>query len=109
MSYLYLAIAIIAEVIATSSLKASAEFTRLFPSLLVIGGYAIAFYFLTLALRAIPVGPAYAIWSGVGVVLVAIAGAIIYKQIPDLAALLGMGLIIAGVAVIHLFSSTIKH
>lgn len=109
MSYLYLAIAIFAEVIATSALKASAEFTRLFPSLLVISGYAIAFYFLTLALRTIPVGPAYAIWSGVGVVLVAIAAAVFYKQIPDLAAILGMGLIVAGVAVIHLFSDVIKH
>ena len=109
MSYLFLSIAILAEVVATSALKASEEFTRLYPSLLVIFGYAIAFYFLTLALRTIPVGPAYAIWSGVGVVLVAVAAAIFYQQVPDLAAVIGMALIVSGVAVIHLFSSTIQH
>ncbi len=109
MAYLYLAIAIIAEVIATSALKASAEFSKLFPSLIVIIGYGIAFYFMTLVLRTIPLGITYAIWSGIGIVLVAIVGAILYKQIPDTPAILGMGLIISGVIVIHLFSKTVSH
>ena len=109
MSYLFLAIAIIAEVIATSALKASAEFTRLVPSLIVIFGYATAFYFLSLALRTIPVGIAYALWAGIGAVLVALAGAVLYRQIPDLAAIIGMSLIVVGVVVIHVFSNTIEH
>jgi len=109
MAYLYLAIAIVAEVVATSALKASAEFTRLMPSLIVIFGYGIAFYFLTLVLRTIPIGISYAIWSGVGLVLVTAVGALIYKQIPDTPALIGMGLIISGVMVIHLYSKTMNH
>ncbi len=109
MAYWYLAIAIVAEVIATSALKASEEFTRIAPSLLVVIGYGVAFYFMTLVLKTIPVGITYAIWSGVGIVLVAIVGAVIYKQIPDFAAVIGMGLIIAGVVVIHLFSKTVQH
>ena len=107
MAYLYLAIAIIAEVVATSALKASAEFSKLYPSLLVVGGYGIAFYFMTLALRDIPIGITYAVWSGVGIVLVAIVGALLYKQIPDIPAIIGMGLIISGVVVIHVFSKTV--
>lgn len=109
MPYLYLAIAIITEVIATSALKASAGFTELMPSIIVVTGYAISFYFLTLVLRTIPIGITYAIWSGVGIVLVAIAGAFLYKQIPDLPAIIGMGFIIFGVAIIHLFSKTVGH
>lgn len=109
MVYVYLAIAIIAEVAATSALKASAEFTKLIPSLIVIIGYCVAFYFMTLVLRTIPVGVTYAIWSGVGIVLVAIIGAVLYKQIPDVPALIGMALIILGVAIIHLFSNTVGH
>ena len=109
MAYLYLAIAIIAEVIATSALKASAEFTKLLPSLIVVVGYGIAFYFMTLVLRTIPIGITYAIWSGVGIILVAIIGAMLYKQIPDISAVIGMGLIISGVVVIHVFSKTISH
>ena len=109
MAYLYLAIAIVAEVIATSALKASAEFTKLFPSLVVVAGYGIAFYFLTLALRSIPIGISYAIWSGVGLVLVSIISALLYKQIPDTPAIIGMGLIISGVVVIHVFSKTVNH
>ncbi len=108
MAYLYLTIAIIAEVAATSALKASAEFTRWLPSLIVVVGYGIAFYCMTLVLRTIPVGITYAIWSGVGIVLVALVGAVLYKQIPDWPAIIGMGLIIAGVVVIHLFSRTIS-
>lgn len=108
MVYLYLAIAIITEVMATSALKASAEFTRLYPSLLVVAGYSVSFYFLTLVLRVIPVGITYAVWSGVGIVLVAIVGALVYKQIPDIPALIGMGLIISGVVVIRVFSNTVS-
>ncbi len=103
MAYLYLSIAIIAEVIATSALKASAEFTKVVPSLIVIIGYGIAFYFFTHVLKTIPVGITYAIWSGLGIVLVIIAGTILYKEIPDLPAILGMGLIVLGVIVINVF------
>ncbi len=106
MAYIYLAIAIIAEVVATSALKASAEFTKLYPSLLVVVGYCVAFYFMTLVLRTIPIGITYAVWSGAGIVLVAIVGALLYKQIPDIPAIIGMGLIISGVVVIHVFSKT---
>jgi small multidrug resistance pump len=109
MAYLYLAIAVIAEVSATLALKASHEFTRLYPSLLVAVCYAISFYFMVLVLRTIPIGVTYAIWSGVGIVLVALLGAIIYKQVPDGPAIIGMGLIISGVAVMHLFSKTVGH
>jgi small multidrug resistance pump len=109
MTYLFLAIAIIAEVAATSALKASEEFTRLVPSIIVIVGYGIAFYLLTLVLRVIPIGITYAVWSGVGIVLVAVAGFFLYKQIPDIPAIIGMGLIISGVVVIHVFSKTINH
>lgn len=107
MTYLYLAIAIIAEVTATSALKASEEFTKLVPSIIVVIGYAIAFYFMTLVLRVMPVGVTYAIWSGLGIVLVTIAGFVLYDQTPDIAAILGMGLIILGVVVMHIFSKTI--
>lgn len=109
MPYVYLAIAIIAEVAATSALKASEEFTRLVPSLIVVIGYGAAFYLLTLVIRTIPVGITYAVWAGVGIVLVAIVGAVLYRQIPDTPAIIGMGLIVAGVVVINLFSKTISH
>lgn len=108
-AFTYLAIAIISEVIATSALKASNEFTRLIPSLVVVIGYSIAFYCLALVLRTIPVGLSYAIWSGLGIVLITLVGAVVYKQIPDTAALIGMALIIAGVVVINVFSKTISH
>src|SRR5687767_5324288 len=104
MVYLYLLIAIVAEVVATTSLKASESFTKLGPSLLVVGGYAVAFYLLTLCLKSISVGVVYATWSGLGIALVATAGAVIYKQVPDLAAIAGMVLIIAGVVIMNLFS-----
>lgn len=107
--WIYLAIAIVAEVIATSALKASNEFTRLVPTLIVVTGYLTAFYFLTLSLRVIPVGIAYAIWAGLGIVLIAIISWIMYGQKLDLPALLGMGLIISGVLVINLFSKTGGH
>lgn len=108
MAYFYLTIAIIAEVTATSALKASEEFTKLYPSLLVVVGYGVAFYFMTLVLRTIPVGITYAVWSGLGIVLVTVVGVLVYKQIPDLAAVIGMGLIVSGVVVIFLFSKTVS-
>lgn len=109
MAYWYLTIAIVAEVAATSALKASGEFTRLIPSLIVVAGYGIAFYYMTLVIRTIPVGITYAIWSGLGIVLVSIVAALVYKQKPDIPAMIGMGLIIAGVVVIHVFSKTVDH
>ncbi|MEH6542539.1 MAG: multidrug efflux SMR transporter [Porticoccaceae bacterium] len=109
MAYLYLAIAIIAEVIATSALKASEEFTKLIPSTIVVVGFLVALYFMTLVLRSIPVGITYAIWSGLGIVLVGIVSFILYKEIPDTPAIIGMGLIILGVVVINVFSKTISH
>ena len=109
MNYHYLAITIIAEVVATSALKATEDCTKLAPSLIVIIGYCTAFYFLSLSLKTIPVGVAYAIWAGLGIVLVAIVTAIIYKEMPDWPAVMGIGLIVSGVLVINLFSSTTSH
>ncbi len=106
---MYLAIAIVAEVAATTSLKASQEFTKLAPSVIVVIGYGIAFYFMTLVLRYIPVGITYAVWAGLGIVLVAAVGAIVYGEVPDLPAVIGMGLIIAGVVTINLLSKTVSH
>lgn len=106
MTYLYLAIAILAEVIATCSLKATDGFSKPLPSLLVIAGYALAFYMLSLTLRTMQVGVTYAIWCGVGIVLVTAISAVIYKQVPDLWAVTGMGLIMAGVLVINVMSKT---
>ncbi len=108
-AYVYLALAIAAEVIATSALRASEGFTRLGPSLLVAAGYGVAFYFLSLTLKTVPVGVAYAIWSGAGIVLIALIGWVVLKQPLDLPAVLGMGLIVAGVAVIQLFSNAGAH
>lgn len=109
MVYVYLIVAIVAEVVGTSALKATDGFTRLWPSLLVAASYAGAFYFLALCLRSLPVGVAYAIWSGLGIVLVAIAGAVLYREIPDLPGVIGMGLIIAGVTVLNLYSRVPVH
>ena len=109
MSYVYLTIAIVSEVIATSALKGSEEFSRLVPSLIVAVGYASAFYFLTLTLRTIPIGIAYALWSGIGVVLISVAAWILYRQTLDVPAIIGIGLITAGVVVINGFSSSVSH
>ena len=106
MGYLYLGIAVAAEVIATSALKASDGFTRPLPTVIVALGYGVAFYFLSLVLKTVPVGVAYAIWSGAGIVLIGLIGWLVLKQPLDVPAMLGMGLIIAGVAVIQLFSRT---
>jgi small multidrug resistance pump len=109
MAYLYLSIAILAEVAATSALKASEEFTKVIPILIIIVGYGVAFYCMTLVLRTIPIGVTYAVWSGLGIVLVALVGAVLYKQIPDTPAIIGMVFIITGVAVINIFSKTVSH
>lgn len=105
MAYLYLSIAIVAEVIATSALKASNQLTVLMPSLLSFSGYAIAFFFLALALKWIPVGIAYAIWAGVGIALISIVGAVLFRQMLDAPAIVGIALIVAGVAIINLYSN----
>lgn len=109
MKYLFLLIAIVSEVIATSALKASDQFSRFWPSVLVVLGYASAFYFLSLTLKVLNMGIAYAIWSGIGIVLISIAGVVIYKQKLDMPAILGMVLIVAGVLVINLFSKSAAH
>ena len=96
----------LAEVIATSSLKASEEFSRFWPTVLVVLGYGVAFYLMTLVFRSMPIGVVYAIWSGAGVALITLVGLVVYREMPDLPALLGMGLIVAGVVVIKLFSKT---
>jgi len=107
--WLILGIAIVSEVIATSALKASDGFTRLLPSVIVVVGYGIAFYCLALVLRTLPVGIVYAIWSGVGVALIALAGWLLFGQTLDLAAILGISLIVAGVIVLNVFSKTVAH
>ena len=109
MTYLYLAIAIVAEVIATSFLKSCDGFTRLWPSIVVLVGYAFAFYFLSLTLRSLSVGIVYAIWSGAGIVLVSIIAWSFFGQKLDVPAIIGIALIIAGVAVINLFSKSVAH
>jgi len=107
--WLFLGIAIVAEVVATSSLKASEGFTKPLPTAIVIAGYAAAAYFLSRTLDVIPVGIAYAIWSALGIVLVSLISWIVYRQHLDMPALLGLSLIIAGVAVVNLWSKSIAH
>ena len=109
MSYFYLALAIIAEVAGTSLLKVTEEFTKLIPTTFLVIFYLISFWLMTLALRDLPLGVVYAVWSGLGIVLVAIIGAFVYKEIPDLASMIGMALIISGVVVMHLFSKSIQN
>jgi small multidrug resistance pump len=105
--WLFLGTAIVSEVIATSALKASDGFAKLWPSVIVVVGYAISFYFLSLTLKLIPVGVAYAIWSGLGIVLISLIGLFFFDQKLDAPAVIGMALIIAGVAVMNMFSKTI--
>ena len=109
LKYLYLAIAIFSEVIATSFMKSSEGFTKLVPSAITVAGYLVAFYFLSLTLREIPTGIAYAIWSGVGIVAIAAIAWIFQGQKLDLPAMIGMGLIIAGVVVMNVFSKSAAH
>ncbi len=105
----YLGIAIVSEVAATSALKASESFSRFWPSLVVVVGYALAFYFLSLTLKSIPVAVAYAVWSGVGIALIAIIGWLLFGQALDLPGIVGITLIVAGVLVLNLFSKTSGH
>ncbi len=109
MPYLILTLAIVTETIGTSALQASQQFTRLWPTLLAVAAYAFSFYFLGLALKFLPMGIAYAIWSGLGIVLIALFGFFVFRQSLDTPALIGIGLILAGLAVIHLFSSSDLH
>lgn len=108
-AHLFLAIAILSEVLATTCLKASEGFTKWLPSVITAAGYGVSFYFLSLTLHTIPTGIVYAIWSGVGIVLISVVSWLVYHQNLDVPALLGMGLIIAGVAVINLFSKSGAH
>ena len=105
--YLFLLVAIVLEVIGTTSLKASEQFTRLVPTVVMAVAYVGAFFCLGMTLKIIPVGVAYAVWSGVGIVLVSLAGLLLYGQRLDGAAVAGLGLIVAGVLVIHLFSDSV--
>jgi small multidrug resistance pump len=107
--YALLAIAIVAEVIATSAMRASDGFSRLLPSAVVVPGYGVAFYCLSLTLRSIPVGIVYAVWSGAGIVLITLVALVLYRQVPDVPAIIGLGLIVAGVAVLNIFSKMQAH
>ncbi len=108
-AWMMLGMAIVAEVIGTTALKASDSFTRPVPSLIVVVGYGVAFYGLSLVLKSVPVGVAYAVWSGLGIVLITAVAWLLYGQRIDLAGLIGMGLIIAGVVVLNVFSKTTVH
>ena len=109
MNYVYLTIAIAFEVVATSALKASEGFTRLGPSVVTVVGYAFAFYLLALTLRTMPVGIVYAVWSGAGIVLITAIGWLYFRQSIDAPGLIGIGLILAGVLVVNLFSKSMGH
>ena len=110
MQWLFLFLAIIGEVIGTSALKASDGFTKIVPSIIVVAGYAVAFFFLSLTLKDnINIGVVYAIWSGVGVSLISVIGDLYYKQSLDIPALLGIALIIIGVMIINLYSKSVMH
>lgn len=109
MPYLILFLAVAAETIGTTALQASQQFSRLVPSLIVIVAYGTSFALLGWVLKYLPVGVAYAIWSGLGIVFIAIIGRVVFGQVLDLAAIAGMGLILAGLLVIHLFSATAPH
>ena len=109
MAYVYLVLAVMAETVGTSALQASKQFTRPLPSVLVVVGYACASWFLSLVLRSIPVGVAYAIWSGLGILFIALIGWLVFRQPLDLPAMIGMAMILAGIIVIQVFSGTASH
>lgn len=109
LTYGFLVLAIIFETIATSFLKQSEQFTRLVPSLLCLCGYVVSFYFLSIVLKTLPVGIAYAIWSGLGIVFISFVGLIFFKQHLDLAAYIGLSCIILGVVIVNVFSTTVGH
>ena len=108
-AYYYLIFAIITETIGTTALQASAQFTRLWPSVIVVISYAVSFYLMALALKFIPVGIAYAIWSGLGIFCIAIIGMVVFNQRLDLPAIIGMSLILLGILIVHLFSNSATH
>lgn len=108
-TYLYLLISVLFETFGSSCLQASQQFTRLWPSVGVAIGFAGAFWFFTLVLKELPLGITYALWSGIGIILITLSGRFIFGQKLDLPALLGLGLIITGILVIHLFSRTASH
>ena len=105
MGYFYLSIAILMEVVAMTALK-SGGFTKVVPTIIMSAGYGISFYFMLLALKTIPMGVTYAIWAGVGIILIAVVGFLRYQEVPDLAAVIGMCLIVFGIIIIRVFSST---
>lgn len=105
MHYLYLLVAVLAETIGTTALQASQQFSRFWPSVIVVFAYGISFYLLALTLRFMPVGIVYALWSGLGIILIALIGFAVFGQRLDLPAVLGLGMIIAGIFVIHMFST----
>lgn len=107
--WIFLSVAIVSEVIATSALKASEGFSRLWPSLIVAAGYIAAFYFLSLTLKTIPIGVAYAIWSGAGVALIALIAWVFFGQALDTPGIIGLLLIVAGVIVLNSFSKVVSH
>lgn len=109
MHYVYLLLAIVAETIGTSALQSSQQFTRLWPSLLVVGAYSAAFYLLSHTLAVMPVGIVYAIWSGLGIVFIALIAFLLFGQRLDLPAIVGLGMIVSGILVIHLFSASATH
>ncbi|MDG1430961.1 MAG: SMR family transporter [Paracoccaceae bacterium] len=108
-AYFYLVVAVILETIGTSALQASAQFSKLWPSVIVVIAYGAAFFFLALCLKYIPVGIAYALWSGLGIVFISVIGVLVFGQKLDFAAVAGMILILVGIGVIHLFSSASSH
>ncbi|PIE12739.1 MAG: QacE family quaternary ammonium compound efflux SMR transporter [Rhodobacterales bacterium] len=107
--YVYLILAVVAETIGTSALQASQQFTRVWPSLLVISAYGISFWLLSLTLKTMPVGVVYALWSGMGIVFIALIGFLVFQQRLDLPAVFGITLIITGIVVIQLFSDSASH
>jgi small multidrug resistance pump len=109
MKWVYLLIAVSGEIAATSALKASEGFTKLTPSAVVVLGYGVAFYFLSLTLDSIPVGVSYALWSGIGIVFISLIGWRFFNQSLDAPAIIGIALIVAGVAVINLLSKSASH
>ena len=109
MKWVYLGIAIVSEVAASSALRASDGFTRVWPTLALIVGYSVSFYFLSLTLRTIPMGIAYAVWSGVGILLICLVGWLLFGQKLDLPAIIGLTFIIAGVVILNVFSKSVVH
>lgn len=108
-AYIYMIIAIIAETIGTTALQASQQFSKFWPSVIVVIAYALSFYLLSFVLRHIPVGVTYAIWSGLGIVSIAVIGYFAFGQKLDIPAMIGMSLILIGILIVHLFSNSAPH